>query len=63
MEIIEKLKNVINDEIRPGLQNDGGDIELIDYADNVVSVKLKGSCLGCLMATMTIKSFVEETLK
>ncbi|HPN29419.1 MAG TPA: iron-sulfur cluster assembly scaffold protein [bacterium] len=63
LEKIEKVKSVINDEIRPGLQNDGGDIELVDFADNVVSVKLKGSCSGCPMATMTIKSFVEETLK
>ncbi|MBP7654437.1 iron-sulfur cluster assembly scaffold protein [Candidatus Dependentiae bacterium] len=63
LEKIEKLKSVIENEIRPGLQNDGGDIELIDFADNVASVKLKGSCSGCPMATMTIKSFVEETLK
>lgn len=63
IEKIEKIKKVIADEIRPGLQNDGGDIELVDVAGDEVKVKLRGACSGCPMATMTVKSFVEETLK
>jgi NifU-like protein len=63
LEKIEKIKQVIEQDIKPGLQQDGGDIELFDVNDNIVKVKLKGSCSGCPMATLTIKNFVEETLK
>ncbi|MFH0777027.1 MAG: NifU family protein [Candidatus Eisenbacteria bacterium] len=50
-------------KIRPGLQMDGGDIELVDVQDGVVKVKLKGACAGCPASTMTLKMYVEETLK
>ena len=49
--------------IRPSLQADGGDIELVDVKDGVVSVRLKGACGGCPMATMTLKNGVERALK
>ena len=51
------------EEVRPHLQVDGGDVELIDVADGVVKVKLKGSCAGCPMSQMTIKWGVENYLK
>ncbi len=52
------------DEIRPRLQADGGDIELVDVsADGMVSVKLKGACGSCPMALMTLKHGVEAFLK
>ena len=51
------------DEVRPHLQADGGDIELVDVVDGVVKVKLKGSCAGCPMSKMTIKWGVENYLK
>lgn len=51
------------DEVRPHLQADGGDIELVDVVDGVVKVKLKGSCAGCPMSQMTIKWGVENYLK
>jgi Fe-S cluster biogenesis protein NfuA len=52
------------DEIRPRLQADGGDIELVDVsADGRVSVKLTGACGSCPMALMTLKHGVETYLK
>lgn len=50
--------------VRPALQADGGDVELVDVAeDGVVSVKLKGACGSCPMSTMTLKMGIERTLK
>lgn len=49
--------------VRPALQADGGDVELVDVnADGVVSVKLKGACGSCPMSTMTLKMGIEKTL-
>jgi Fe-S cluster biogenesis protein NfuA len=59
----EAVKKVI-DRIRPGLQADGGDVELIDVGDDgVVKVKLMGACHGCPMAQMTLKNGIEKSLK
>jgi len=59
----EKVQTLIND-IRPKLQADGGDIELIDVSeDGTVKVKLLGACGGCPMAQMTLKMGVERYLK
>ena len=59
----EKVQAVIN-EIRPNLQADGGDIELVDVtADGIVKVRLQGACRGCPGAAMTLKNGVERILK
>ena len=50
-------------ELRPRLQADGGDIELLGVEHGVVKVRLKGACAGCPMATMTLKMGVEHYLK
>ena len=50
-------------KIRPMLQADGGDVELVDVEDGVVKVRLKGACAGCPMSQMTIKNGVERILK
>jgi len=51
-------------EVRPMLQADGGDVELIEVSeDGVVKVKLKGACGGCPMSQMTLKMGIERTLK
>lgn len=50
-------------QIRPVLQADGGDVELIDVNDGVVKLKLKGACAGCPMSTMTLKHGIERILK
>jgi Fe-S cluster biogenesis protein NfuA len=59
----DKVIKVI-DQIRPNLQADGGDIELVDVtADGIVKVKLQGACHGCPGAAMTLKMGVERLLK
>lgn len=56
----EKIQAAI-DRVRPALQADGGDVELVEVKDGVVSVRLTGACGGCPMATMTLKSGIERT--
>ncbi|MBC7360773.1 MAG: NifU family protein [Candidatus Aminicenantes bacterium] len=58
----EKVEEVLN-RIRPALQADGGDVELVDVVDGVVSVRLKGACGGCPMSQMTLKMGIERLLK
>ena len=50
----EKVEEVLS-KIRPMLQRDGGDVELVEVEDGTVKVKLTGACGGCPMATMTLK--------
>jgi Fe-S cluster biogenesis protein NfuA len=50
-------------QIRPALQADGGDIELLDVNDGTVTVRLTGACGGCPMAAMTLKNGVERIIK
>lgn len=59
----ERVEEVI-DEIRPQLQADGGDVELVEVTDDgVVKVRLVGACAGCPMSTMTLAMGIEKTLK
>ncbi len=58
----DKVQTVL-DNIRPSLRADGGDVELVDVKDGIVSVKLKGACAGCPMSTMTLKNGIERLLK
>jgi Fe-S cluster biogenesis protein NfuA len=58
----EQVEKVL-EEIRPNLQADGGDIELVDVVDGVVKVRLKGACAGCPMSQMTLAFGVERVLK
>jgi Fe-S cluster biogenesis protein NfuA len=59
----EKVEELL-DKIRPSLQADGGDVELVNVEeDGTVKVKLKGACGSCPMATMTLKLGIEKTLK
>ena len=50
-------------DVRPALQADGGDVELVDVADGVVKVRLKGACAGCAFSQMTLTNGVERLLK
>jgi Fe-S cluster biogenesis protein NfuA len=50
-------------KIRPALQADGGDVELVEVEDGVVKVSLTGACAGCPMSTMTLKQGIERILK
>ena len=58
----ENVEKVL-EKIRPSLQADGGDIELVDVQDGVVKVRLTGACCGCPMSQMTLKMGVERALK
>ncbi|MGO9620451.1 MAG: NifU family protein [Desulfobaccales bacterium] len=49
-------------KIRPMLQRDGGDIELVEVSDGIVKVRLTGACKGCPMSQMTMKQGVEKLL-
>ena len=57
----EKVEKAL-EKIRPSLQADGGDIQLIDVTDGVVKVRLTGACGGCPMSQMTLKQGVEKLL-
>jgi Fe-S cluster biogenesis protein NfuA len=50
-------------QIRPALQADGGDVELVDVSQGVVKLKLKGACAGCPMSTITLRQGIEKVLK
>jgi Fe-S cluster biogenesis protein NfuA len=58
----ERVQQVI-EKIRPLLQRDGGDIQLVDVVDGVVKDKLQGACGSCPMSAMTLKMGVEKQLK
>jgi Fe-S cluster biogenesis protein NfuA len=58
----EQVQEVL-ELIRPALQADGGDVELVDVTDDgIVSVRLTGACGSCPMSTMTLKMGIERTL-
>ena len=66
IKVKENIKDQVRaaiEEVRPNLQADGGDVELVDVKDGVVMVRLKGACAGCPMSTMTVKWGVENFLK
>jgi len=58
----KKLVEQALEKIRPMLQRDGGDIELVGVNDGVVKVRLTGACKGCPMSQMTLKQGVEKLL-
>jgi Fe-S cluster biogenesis protein NfuA len=52
------------DKVRPALQADGGDVELVEVTDDgVIKLKLTGACAGCPMSTMTLRSGIERVLR
>ncbi len=59
----EKVEKVL-EEIRPSIQADGGNVELVDVTDDgIVKVRLTGSCAGCPMSQITLKAGIERVLK
>ena len=59
----EKVEAALN-KVRPSLQADGGDVELIEAtSDGVVKVKLSGACRGCPLSQMTLKAGIEKVIK
>ncbi|MDD5672820.1 MAG: Fe-S cluster assembly protein NifU [Chitinivibrionales bacterium] len=60
---IDKIRTVIEKEINPSLEKDGGGCELVDVDGNSVTIAMKGQCVGCAFSNMTFVSVVEKTLK
>ncbi|MFO7981524.1 MAG: NifU family protein [Candidatus Aminicenantes bacterium] len=58
----EKVESVLN-KIRPSLEADGGNVDLVSVKDGVVKVRLTGACAGCPMSQMTLKMGIERLLK
>ena len=58
----DRVANVIN-RIRPAVQMDGGDIELVDVVDGIVKLRLVGSCHGCPSSMMTLKMGIERAIR
>ncbi len=58
----EKIERALQ-TIRPALQADGGDVELVDVIEGIVKVRLKGACGGCPMSQMTLTRGVEQAIK
>jgi len=59
----ERVREVIERDIKPLLAMEGGDIELVSVENGVVKVKLRGTCAGCPFSQITLSNFVEATLK
>ncbi len=62
-ESIKKRVQQAIDEIRPQIQGDGGDVELVSIEDGIVKVRLVGHCAGCPMSQMTLKNGIEAYVK
>ena len=59
----EKVQEAL-DQIRPAIQMDGGDVELVDVTeDNIVKVRLMGACHGCPMSLLTLQAGIERVIK
>lgn len=58
----ERVEQVL-ENIRPYIQGDGGDIELIDVTDGIVQIRLAGACVGCMHSMMTLQVGIERMLK
>lgn len=62
-EIISKIKQLLDDHVKPAVEMDGGAISFKSFKEGVVTVVMKGSCSGCPSSTMTLKAGIENLLK
>ena len=62
-EVVQKIKEILNRDIRPIAAMDGGDIRFHKYEDNVLFLTMQGACAGCPSATMTLKQGVEKRMR
>jgi Fe-S cluster biogenesis protein NfuA len=62
-ETVEKRVEAALAEIKPQIQADGGDIDLVAVENGIVKVRLRGSCVGCPMSALTLKQGVERVIK
>ena len=61
--VVEQIKNLLDEKIKPAVAQDGGDIRFIKFDDGVVFLELRGACAGCPSSTLTLKSGIENMLK
>ncbi len=62
-ELDEPIMHLLNEYVRPAVENDGGAIDYVGFEEGVVTVELKGSCAGCPSSTATLKGGIEQLLK
>ena len=62
-EVVQKIKHLLEEYVRPAVESDGGAINFHSYQDGVVTVQLQGSCSGCPSSTITLKAGIENLLK
>jgi Fe-S cluster biogenesis protein NfuA len=62
-EVERKIRQLLEDHVRPAVEMDGGAIDFKSFENGVVTVQMKGSCSGCPSSTMTLKSGIENLLK
>jgi Fe-S cluster biogenesis protein NfuA len=62
-EIVEQILDLLETRIKPAVANDGGNIEFVRYAENIVYLELQGACAGCPSSTATLKHGIESLLK
>ena len=62
-EVVKKIKGILDEYIRPAVEQDGGAIGFSSFQDGVVKVNLQGSCSGCPASTVTLKNGIENLLK
>ncbi len=62
-EIVGRIKEILDDQIRPAVAMDGGDVVFVEYRDGVVYLRMQGACGGCPSATMTLKQGIEARLR
>jgi Fe-S cluster biogenesis protein NfuA len=61
-ELRERIEEAL-DRIRPGIEADGGDVELVDVVDGVASVRMSGACRNCPLAQVTLNMGIEYTIR
>lgn len=61
--MLEAVRQTLEEKVRPGIQLDGGDIELIGVRDGIVTIRLIGACDGCPMSPVTLRAGVERILR
>lgn len=63
-DVLARIEAVLDEQIRPGLRADGGDVEVVGIDDDrIVQVRMRGACQGCPSATMTVTFGIEAALK
>ena len=60
--IIKTIEEILEDNVRPAVQNDGGDVRLVKFDNGIVYLKLRGACSGCPSASVTLKEGIENML-